>query len=650
MVRRIRADGRTDFENPRYYNIRWLQTWRTPERPPASPAPFSTRPRRASAVAWGVERIVLIGASGQLGTDLGHVLESFLPQARPADAGRPRHHRPGRHRASPRRYRPAWVINTAAFHRVDDIETDAPARGPSPSTRWPWAPGPACARRGARLLHLSTDYVFGGGPPGPYAEDAPPAPVSVYGVRSWPASGSSWPQPRPPGRPLVGALRRRGVGRQGRNFVETMLRLAREGRPIRVVDDQVLTPTYTADLAEAIAGLLAVNPPGRIYHLTNAGACSWFEFASHTSSSASSRPISSRRPAPSSRRRPTAPLTRSSGTPAPPRWACRRSARGPTRWPPTSAPRGISSPDATGSPDVWWPSATMCADARADGRPDAVLRGPGVSHPDPRGGPGAPRPRRRDAGGHLRGRARPSRTSGRSERPASLGAHAARRVLAPPPVPGRPAPRHDAPGRAAIPTDVLHGHLHEGAAIASVVAAWWTARGGGSPGKRGRRDDRARAPARARAAPGVPAPPGAVGPPLARAPPDVLRELRPGARRRLGRPARARRPALRRHRPGLPPARPGPRRPPRAARARRQARRRLPRRPHRVPGCRRSPRRLARGRGRRPGRALAPHGAPERRAVSGPGRRADPAGLGHADRAGSTTGRRRAISPSARSR
>ncbi|MGH7359780.1 MAG: SDR family oxidoreductase, partial [Candidatus Rokuibacteriota bacterium] len=63
------------------------------------------------------------------------------------------------------------------------------------------------------------------------------------------------------------------------NFVETMLRLARAGKEVTVVDDQILGPTYAADLADAIGRLLAANPPGGVYHLTNAGACSWFEFA-----------------------------------------------------------------------------------------------------------------------------------------------------------------------------------------------------------------------------------------------------------------------------------------------------------------------------------------------------------------------------------
>jgi dTDP-4-dehydrorhamnose reductase len=72
-----------------------------------------------------------------------------------------------------------------------------------------------------------------------------------------------------------------GSAGKGENFVETMLRLADEGKAIRVVGDQVLTPTYTADLATAIAQLLAKDPPGGVYHLTNAGECSWFEFARH---------------------------------------------------------------------------------------------------------------------------------------------------------------------------------------------------------------------------------------------------------------------------------------------------------------------------------------------------------------------------------
>jgi dTDP-4-dehydrorhamnose reductase len=227
-----------------------------------------------------VERIVLIGAGGQLGTDLKNVLpaDRLVPLTR-ADLD-----------VTDRRAvtakladtRPAWVINTAAFHRVDDIETKDRAQAFAVNEVAVGQLAEACSRHGARLLHLSTDYVFGGGPRGPYAEDAPPAPLNVYGrsklagERLVEAAGPDHVVIRSSG--LYGVA---GSAGKGGNFVETMVRLGREGRTIRVVNDQISTPTYTADLADAIAGLLALAPRGGIYHLTNSGACSWFEFARH---------------------------------------------------------------------------------------------------------------------------------------------------------------------------------------------------------------------------------------------------------------------------------------------------------------------------------------------------------------------------------
>jgi dTDP-4-dehydrorhamnose reductase len=231
-----------------------------------------------------VERILLVGASGQLGTDLRRTLPqaALVPLTREGlDVTDP---------AAVERvldaHAPAWVVNTAAFHRVDDIELNQSKAGLAFAVNAVAAGdlARACARRGARLLHLSTDYVFSGGfdggPPGPYTEDAPPAPVSVYGQSK--LAGERLIRDASLDHLVVrssGLYGVAGSSGKGGNFVETMLRLARAGGPIRVVDDQVLTPTYSADLAEAIAGLLALNPPGGVYHLTNAGACSWFEFA-----------------------------------------------------------------------------------------------------------------------------------------------------------------------------------------------------------------------------------------------------------------------------------------------------------------------------------------------------------------------------------
>lgn len=228
-------------------------------------------------VGAGMERILLTGAGGQLGADLTNALKG-----------------PGLVACSHRELditdvdavartiadvRPDVLINTAAFHRVDEIETDpCPAFLVNAVAVHHLAR--ACARHGARLVHFSTDYVFGAGPPGPYAENAPPAPLSAYGTSK--LAGEHLVRSASPQHLVIrssGLYGATGSSGKGGNFVETMLRLARQGRPIRVVADQVLAPTYTADLAQVVVQLLAVDPPGGLYHLTNAGACSWFEFA-----------------------------------------------------------------------------------------------------------------------------------------------------------------------------------------------------------------------------------------------------------------------------------------------------------------------------------------------------------------------------------
>ena len=224
--------------------------------------------------------ILLIGATGQLGTDLRGALPAaaLVPLTR-ADLDVTD---PDAVARALDAHAPAWIVNTAAFHRVDDIERD------ESSARQAFAVNAeavgdlarACARRQARLLTLSTDYVFGGGAPGPYGEDAHPDPVNVYGQSK--LEGERRVRAASPDHLVVrssGLYGVAGSSGKGGNFVETMLRLAREGRDIAVVDDQVLAPTYAADLAAGISRLLAANAPGGVYHLTNAGACSWFDFA-----------------------------------------------------------------------------------------------------------------------------------------------------------------------------------------------------------------------------------------------------------------------------------------------------------------------------------------------------------------------------------
>jgi dTDP-4-dehydrorhamnose reductase len=139
----------------------------------------------------------------------------------------------------------------------------------------------ACREVGAKLVHVSTDHVFGvdAGRTHPYGEHEAPGPVSAYGLSK--LFGEHVTRALVPDHLVVrtcGLYGLWGTGGKGGNFVETMLRLAAEGSPLRVVDDQRCTPSASHDVAAAIAGLLAADAVG-LFHVTNTGSCSWFEFA-----------------------------------------------------------------------------------------------------------------------------------------------------------------------------------------------------------------------------------------------------------------------------------------------------------------------------------------------------------------------------------
>jgi len=168
---------------------------------------------------------------------------------------------------------PAAVINCAAWTDVDGCEAD-PERAVLVNALGVRHLAAACARVGAHLVHVSTDYVFSGDKDGPYDEWDEPGPRSVYGrsklggerevarhAGSWAIARTSWV-----------------FGRRGRNFVDTILARARKELPLRVVDDQRGCPTYAPDLAGALARLAVGRRPG-IYHVTNAGACTWHDLA-----------------------------------------------------------------------------------------------------------------------------------------------------------------------------------------------------------------------------------------------------------------------------------------------------------------------------------------------------------------------------------
>jgi dTDP-4-dehydrorhamnose reductase len=174
---------------------------------------------------------------------------------------------------------PALVINTAAFHRVDDCESE-PERAFEVNALGVKYLSEACREVGATLMHFSTDYVFDGKASTPYREDDAVSPISAYGISK--AAGEQYIRYLLPEDHILvrssGLYGVAGASGKGGNFVETMLRFAREREPIRVVSDQVSAPTCTLDLAASVLAIAAKGGRGT-FHVTNAGQCSWFEFA-----------------------------------------------------------------------------------------------------------------------------------------------------------------------------------------------------------------------------------------------------------------------------------------------------------------------------------------------------------------------------------
>jgi dTDP-4-dehydrorhamnose reductase len=223
-------------------------------------------------------RVVITGANGQLGTDLCKFCHDFevVPLAHcdieVADM------------ASVKRacvaHKPNAIINTAAFVRVDDCEVD-PDTAFRVNALGARNVAVVAQELGAKLVHISTDYVFGGESEArttPFNEFDRTVPANVYG------------RSKLAGEDLVRHLCLKhfiirssalfgvaGSSGKGGNFVQTMLRLAHEKDELKVVTDQIFSPTYTADLAKKIVQLMATELYG-VFHITNSGSCSWYEF------------------------------------------------------------------------------------------------------------------------------------------------------------------------------------------------------------------------------------------------------------------------------------------------------------------------------------------------------------------------------------
>jgi dTDP-4-dehydrorhamnose reductase len=221
-------------------------------------------------------KIAIFGVSGQLGRDVALALGAHEVEG--VDHARADIRNADEVARLVGDLAPDWAINCAAMTHVDGCEQDplaafeANALGARNVAR-------ACATHGARLIHISTDYVFDGGKGSAYVETDRAIPVNAYGISKF--AGECFARYECDDSVVLRTSGLYGLhpcrGKSG-NFVETMLARAASGGPLSVVADERLTPTFTADLAAQIRTMIDAAVPAGVYHATNGGECSWHEF------------------------------------------------------------------------------------------------------------------------------------------------------------------------------------------------------------------------------------------------------------------------------------------------------------------------------------------------------------------------------------
>jgi dTDP-4-dehydrorhamnose reductase len=216
-------------------------------------------------------RVLLAGAGGQLGLELAGILPERDHEVVALDRQGLDVADAGAVESALDEHSPEIVVNAAAYTNVDGCE-EATDLAYSVNALGPRNLAQACERLGCEILHVSTNYVFDGRGERPYEPFDTPKPISAYGRTK--LAGEEHVM-RLTNRWYV--VRSAGVYGRGHNFVRTMLRVAGERDSLKVKDDEFISPTYARDLAEGIAGIIEEGRYG-LYHLTNAGSCSWYEF------------------------------------------------------------------------------------------------------------------------------------------------------------------------------------------------------------------------------------------------------------------------------------------------------------------------------------------------------------------------------------
>jgi len=222
-----------------------------------------------------MKRILVIGAKGMLGRDLVETLRTSFPgdeitgwdveeidiQEERSTVTRIKNLEPG------------VIVNVAAYTDVDGCELNE-KKAFAINAEGVKHVALGAVRCGAKVVTLSTDYIFDGKKGSPYVEEDPPNPLNVYGRSKW--KGEQYVQELAKD-PLI--IRTQWLyGKHGKNFVASILRQAREKASLSVVNDQIGSPTYTVDLSHAIALLIERKARG-IFHVANNDSCTWYHYA-----------------------------------------------------------------------------------------------------------------------------------------------------------------------------------------------------------------------------------------------------------------------------------------------------------------------------------------------------------------------------------
>jgi dTDP-4-dehydrorhamnose reductase len=222
-------------------------------------------------------RILLFGGGGQLGTEIRRLWPAEIAGPSHADVDITDSNAV---EAAIEATSPDAVVNCAAFHHVERCE-DEPHNAFAANALAVNVMAERCARRGIRFVTFSTDYVFDGTLGRTYAESDAPNPVNVYGVSKF--AGELLVQRLRSDAFVIrtcGVYSTRTSTTKGYTFIDKIIGQARAGEPVRVVRDQVVSPTYAVHLAQAVARLLESNASPGLYHAVNEGAVSWYDYAS----------------------------------------------------------------------------------------------------------------------------------------------------------------------------------------------------------------------------------------------------------------------------------------------------------------------------------------------------------------------------------